>query len=766
LDVEPGPATQAAYEQLLKLEAPAVGVALPLEMQAPTDAASTVAPRAYQLPAPATPFIGREAELAHLAELLADPDCRLLTIVGPGGIGKTRLALETAAGHVPVFRHGAAFVSLSPISAVDRIAATVAAALQLPLSDSATHEAQLITFLQDKELLLVLDNLEHLLDGDKLLATILTQTASLKLLITSRQRLEIPGEWSFDLSGFPLPDEQTPLAENSAVAFFVQTAQRLERTFTLTDQNRPAVIRICQLVGGMPLGLQLAATWVRVLSCAEIAQEIESDLDFLSSSQRYLPERQRSIRAVLDYSWQLLRPSEQQACCRLTLFRGGFTRDAAQAVAGASLPILSSLVDKALINRMSDGRYDMHELVRQYARSLLEAKPAAQVAAPKAHAVYFQALAEEARSHLQGAESLQWLARLDAEINNLRAALSWSLEYLETGIGLQLAGALWRYWWWRGHWREGLDWLEQLLAQNEARPADQAAPNITVAGAYQGAGVLARNLGDYAGAHRFYEQSLALQRREGNLNGIAAALMSMANLSMFEADYTQAEALLEETITLYRKTGNSQGLRGALNNKGIVAMYQEDYAQARLLQEENVAFARLEENPAHIGAALGNLGEVLRYLGEYEQARQALNESLLLLQNLNNKQALATTTYDLGRLALDMADLPAASTYFQQCLSLHLEVRDPVAVADVLEGVAIWAGRQSRPSACAQMFGAAAALRQTTGTAVPQPERALHQQIQTEMITAVGEAAFQDMWQKGQALSLEAALMAARTILA
>jgi predicted ATPase len=297
--------------------------------------------------------------------------------------------------------------------------------------------------------------MEHLLEGAELLSTILAQTPSIKLLVTARQRLEIPGEWSFDLSGLPLPDEQSPLAENSAVALFVQTAQRLERYFVLTDGNRPTVIRICQLVGGMPLGLQLAATWVRVLSCAEIAQEIEADLDFLSSDQRYLPERQRSMRTVLDYSWQLLRPAEQQAFSQLTIFRGGFTRDAAQAVAGASLPILSSLVDKAFIIRMNDGRYDMHEMVRQYARALSETDPIAQLAAHKAHATYFQSLAETARYNIQGSESVQWLARLDAEINNMRAAFSWTLIQNETEIGLKMAGALWRYWWWHGHWREG-----------------------------------------------------------------------------------------------------------------------------------------------------------------------------------------------------------------------------------------------------------------------------------------------------------------------
>jgi predicted ATPase len=262
------------------------------------------------------------------------------------------------------------------------MAQAIAARLSLTLSDLADHRAQLAAHLKDKEMLLVLDNMEHLLADAALLSDLLAAAPGLKLLVTSRQRLELPEEWVFDLHGFPLPDGASPLADNGGVALFVQAAQRVNHQFVLTEEDETAVTRICQLVGGMPLGLQLAATWVRVLSCAEIAQEIERDLDFLSTSQRHLPERQRSLRAVFDYSWQLLSDAEQAVCSRLALFRGGFSREAAQAVAGAVLPVLSSLVDRALVNRLGDGRYDMHELVRQYAAEHLQAQPEALLGCP------------------------------------------------------------------------------------------------------------------------------------------------------------------------------------------------------------------------------------------------------------------------------------------------------------------------------------------------------------------------------------------------
>ncbi|HRQ40601.1 MAG TPA: BTAD domain-containing putative transcriptional regulator [Chloroflexota bacterium] len=760
LDVEPAPSTQAAYKQFLRQEAPAA--APPAEIT--PAAVPSPAARPRPLPQPGTPFVGREAELAHLAEWLADPDCRLITIVGPGGMGKTRLALETAVAHQRIFADGVAFVDLAPIRDADLIAATIAQTLSLPTSDPSPRQSQMIHYLADKTVLLVIDNMEHLLVAADLFTEILAGAPGVKLLVTSRQRLELAEEWLFDLGGLPLPDAQTPLAENSAVALFVQTAQRGNRNFSLTAAEETAVGRICQLVGGIPLALQLAATWVRVLSCAEIAAEIERDLDFLASSQRHLPQRQRSMRAVFDYTWQLLSPGEQAAASRLAVFRGGFTREAAEAVAGASLPVLSALVDKGMVNRGGDGRYHLHELVRQYLLHKLLLTPTDDQEARQAHAIHYKNLAAEAHAQLQGPEGMQWQAQLDADIDNLRAALAWALESQAVELGLRLGGALWRFWWWRGHWREGVEWLEKLLALVDEAAA--AVPPTVLAVANQGAGVLARSLGDYAQARHYHRQSLALQRRAGNVSGEAAALNSLGNLALFEADYDEAAGCFSQSMALYQQAGSERGRESALNNLAIVAMYRGDFAQALAWHEENLALSRERGNDLHIAMALGNLGDVYRYLQQYAQAQTVLTESERLLRAHNNKAALAITLYSQGRLALDRGDLAAAAARFGECLHIYQETPDPVALADVLEGMAMLAGKQARPLRCAQLFGAAAALRERTGTAVPHSERAAQQQIQAEMVTAVGEATFQAAWAEGRIRPSTAVMQLAFVVLA
>ena len=305
------------------------------------------------LPRPPTPLIGREPELATLNRLLCDPQCRLLTLAGPGGIGKTRLALELASTQRAQFPDGVFFVPLVSLSLPEFIAPAIRSALGLSSSSPLDPKEQLLNHLRQKSLLLVLDNLEHLLEGVGLLAELLEQAPGVKLLVTSRERLNMQGEWLFDLQGLPVPplDQVDRAEEYSAVALFVQSARRAQVGFELSAEERPWVARICQLVEGMPLAIELAAAWVRLLSCREIAQEIERNLDFLSTSARDLPERHRSMRAVFDHSWQMLSAEEQRVLRALSVFRGGFLREAAEQVTGASLSLLSALVTRSLVHR-------------------------------------------------------------------------------------------------------------------------------------------------------------------------------------------------------------------------------------------------------------------------------------------------------------------------------------------------------------------------------------------------------------------------------
>ena len=322
---------------------------LPAATPPPSSGVADSAPPAgpdWNLPAPATRLVGREAELAALAQLLDDPTCRLLSLVGPGGIGKTRLAIEAACDLWQRFADGVFFASLAGTSSSEFMVPAIAQAVALNFAGPADPRVQLANYLRNKQVLLLLDNLEHLLEGVDLLVEMLEETPGVKLLVTSRERLELQAEWVFEVQGLPVPaeDEVERLEKYSAVQLFLQRTRQAQVAFELSTEDRAHVARICRLVEGMPLAIELAAAWVPVLSCAEIADEIARSIDFLTTTMRDVPERQRSIRAVFDHSWHLLSEEEQQVLRPMSIFRGGFTRQAAEAVAGAGLPLLSALL--------------------------------------------------------------------------------------------------------------------------------------------------------------------------------------------------------------------------------------------------------------------------------------------------------------------------------------------------------------------------------------------------------------------------------------
>ncbi|MGE5141579.1 MAG: BTAD domain-containing putative transcriptional regulator, partial [Rudaea sp.] len=423
LGIEPSTETVRLYEQIKRGE---------MEVdKSKAPAAASQSPQ--ELPMQATPFVGREKELRELSRLLMDPECRLLTLVGPGGIGKTRLALQAAADMKDQFQDGAAFVALAGTDSPGSIAPSIADAIGLVFSGPLDLKIQLLSYLRPKAMLLLLDNVEQLLDGVPLFGEILEQAPRTRLLVTSREQLNLLGEWLFEVEGLDLPgDEQDEsLEQSSAVALFIQRARRARQGLTLDEDDKQAVARISRLVGGMPLALELAAAWVRILSPGEIAQEIEGGIDFLAASVRDLPERHRSMRAVFDHSWRLLNAGERAALARLSVFRGGFEREAAEAIAGANLPLLSALLAKSLLHRLPGGhaaaphsvRYDLHELVRQYAADRLHENPEEEAAARNRHSDYYINSAARLEQHLKGPRQLDALAEMTAEMENIR--LGW-----------------------------------------------------------------------------------------------------------------------------------------------------------------------------------------------------------------------------------------------------------------------------------------------------------------------------------------------------
>src|SRR5258708_3509682 len=408
------------------------------------------------LPLQPTPFVGREIELVEIAKRLADPDCRLLTLVGPGGIGKTHLALQAAEQQITNFAHGVHFVALAPASLPGLLASAIAGALETSFYGPETPDIQLLNFLRGKNMLLVLDNFEHLLAATGLLVRLLADVPQLKIFVTSRERLNLTEEWVLPIQGLPFPgkDEANTVETYDAVQLFVQRAQRVQPGFSLAD-DPASVVTICQLVEGMPLALELAATWLRSVSCREIARQIERNLDFLATPLRDVPERHQSLRAVFDHSWSLLVEDEQRVLAVLSVFRGGFDLEAAEQVAAASPSILAGLVDKSLIRLQSSGRYDLHERLRQYVLGKLAEDD--EMIATRRHFEFFLNLATQAEPQIYGPAHEVWVDRLEMERDNLRVALDWSTRQ-ETDAGLRLAVALGRFWDATDYWTEGYQW--------------------------------------------------------------------------------------------------------------------------------------------------------------------------------------------------------------------------------------------------------------------------------------------------------------------
>jgi predicted ATPase/DNA-binding CsgD family transcriptional regulator len=382
----------------------------------------------HDFPPQPTPFVGREEEIASLQGYLADPTCRLLTLVGPGGIGKTRLALEVARSLA--FADGVRFVDLQPVNTSEVLINAIANTLGLLLSGPEGPRRQLLSYLSTHEMLLLLDNFEQLLDCVDLLADILTIAPNIKLLVTSREALNLQEEWLWQVGGLQVPDHPavTNIGSYSAVQLFAERVRRTRQDFALTGQEA-SVTHICQLVEGLPLALELAAGWTKALSCAEIVDEIQRGLDFLKTNKRNMPQRHQSMQAVFDHSWRLLTESERQAFSQLSVFRGGFRREAAEQVAGADLSTLAGLMDKSFLRVSAGGRYEIHELMRQYGDEHLKATPDAKRETQHRHCAYYAAFLYQRQVTLRGPQQARALDEIEAELDNIRATWEWAVEH-------------------------------------------------------------------------------------------------------------------------------------------------------------------------------------------------------------------------------------------------------------------------------------------------------------------------------------------------
>lgn len=751
LGITPEAETEALYEQIRQQEPLAGAGATP----APGDrqpAPSPIAPL-HELPAPPTPFIGRADELALLGERLNEPGCRLLSIVGLGGCGKTRLALEAAGRYGSAFADGAHFVGLAGVSSADLLIPALAQSLGLSVNPRQPAQS-LAAALRGRELLLVLDNLEQLRDGIGLLGELLERTPGLSILATSRERLGLPGEWAIDLGGLDLPAGPEPAAmeRSGAGALFIQAARRARGSFRPDEAERRAIVRICRGLGGHPLAIELAAAWTQILSCAEIEHELAQNLDLLGSAAPGLHERHRTLSSILDATWTMLSPTERAALERLASFRGGFSREAAEAVlAGpgvAPLPLLTALASRALLQRGAGGRYELHEFVRQYAERRLLASGEAE-RAWMLHRRHYLALVEAAEPHLQGAGQAEWMRRLGQEQDNLRAALERALAAgAAEEVGRMCVVLRW-FWYLRGDAGEGRGWLERALAAPGPLPAQLRARLA------HGAGILADEQGasDTASAH--YATALGLFRELGDLHGVRITTNSIGVLSLAQGRYAQAQACYEEGLRLAEQLGSRVGVANSLNNLGHAALAQGRGEEALSYLERALALGRELQHDLLINTVLDNIGDAARAAGDLGRAVGAYSEALALQQASDYSRGAALSLNGLGAVARLRGDLAEAERLLLAALDHAWPDSNPRELLLILEEIAALRAASGTPAEAARLSGACAAARERLGAPAQAHERHAVEQADTAARAALGPDSFAAAYATGRAAPLE-----------
>jgi len=776
----PSPTVLALIEQIRRTFppfAPSFSSTAPTTQRAPVNAAAS------PLPLPLTRFFGRQDEIARVEVLVQKEQARLVTLTGLGGAGKTRLTLEVAARLAASFAGGVWFVPLAELNDARRIPAAIAETLRLSQGSSVSLLNQIVETLTGSPVLLVLDNMEHLIAGGVVFVRdLLTRIPTLTLLITSRQRLGLEGEREIALpplsmpSGMLLPNaqEMSPeqLLQIDSARLFVDRAQAVRASFEVTSHNAGAIARLCERLEGLPLALELCAAWAQTLTPAQMLAQLAGRFDLLVSRRADIAPRHRTLRATLEYSYLLLPPDLQRLFVRLSVFRGGWTLEAASAfcmeesASADTLPLqalaaLTELRERSLIlaEEEADGkedamRYRMLETLREFATE--QQTLAVEAPLRKRHAEYFLQLTKTAGSYMVGPEQLTWLRRLEAEHDNLRAALGWAVEAQAVSIGLRLAIALTPFWDVRGYSVEGQDWLERLLELTAWERTDREAISVR-AEALNACGRLARSRARFAEGVAFVEEALQLWREIGNARGMATSLQYLATVAYSREHYDEARAFLREALSLARELGSPSLVATALFSLGNIAMEQREWSEACALFEESLQQRRSEGNLKGIGDALNNQGLVARYRNDLATARTLLEESLVICRELSDISGIAITLLNLGTVMRLEGGFAEARSALSEATALAIRVDNQRALA--------WCVRELGHLACAEadyatgvrLLGAAEALRHALGMSFnPADPDELAQSLDQARI-ALGEAAFFAAWPPEENLSLEEA---------
>ncbi|NWF69392.1 MAG: tetratricopeptide repeat protein [Chloroflexi bacterium] len=639
LGVAPDKETKALHEALQAQRVPPPPLLTEkTEIVRETQTAKVFTPPPSTLPPQNTPFVGRSAELQEIARLLNDPTCRLLTLIGQGGIGKTRLAVE-AAGQA-AYRDGCHFISLAPVCSDEFIIPTIAETLKVFSMTNDEAKVQLHNFLRSKQLLLVVDNFEHLLPSAELLAEMLAAAPELKMIVTSRERLQLREEWLYEVKGltYPVATNGQSLEDYGAISLFVQSARRVRPDFSLSPSDREAVMRICQLVEGMPLALEIAATWLQILSCAEIANEIQRGLDILTTETRNIPERHRSLRAVFEQTWERLSAQEKQCLSRLATLRGGFRQEAAQIVAGASLPLLLTLTSKSLLRRGANGRYEIHELLRQYAEQKLSSQDRSSTY--DQHCEYFSTFLAERAAPMKTHRLPEMLREIEQEIDNIRSAWYHAVAQRNIAALYRSIFTFFLFYLYTSRFQEGAELVQKAIDQLEAS-ARTDTEKLLQGHLYAFMAAASSLMGHINRVPGFVEKSLSYLRQFPGYPDTAPSLLMLGDIKSSPGYATDdAEPLLREGLALFEQQGDRWGIATGLCSLGRLAHIQTRHEEGRRLLEQALKIYEETGQQWGIVFAMSNIGQIDYTLGDYESATRLLEERLPLLEQIGNRQLL------------------------------------------------------------------------------------------------------------------------------
>lgn len=718
------------------------------------------------LPLQLTSFIGRDWEIGEVKQWLSVT--RLMTLTGPAGSGKTRLAIQVAADLIEEFRDGVFFVALAPITEPGLVASTIAQTLGIHERPSLPILNSLVQFLQSKSMLIVLDNFEQVISAAPLVVDLLAACSGLTVLVTSREVLRVRGEREYPLSPLALPDfaEIPPLeslAQYPAVELFVQRAQAIKPDFVLEKETAGAVIEICKRLDGLPLAIELAAARIKVLSPQGILAQMEHRLQFLTGGARDLPPRQQTLRNAIAWSYDLLNAGEQVFFRRLSVFVGGCTFAAAQVVAGDNVPPLDqvgSLLDKSLLRKVEgtppEPRLVLLEILREFGLEQLELN-GEQAAIRLRHANYFLALAEQSAIKLKSAERLEWMSQMEQEHDNLRAALEWSKSTDGTdNLCLRLADALGFFWEAHGYFSEGRERLSAMLSTETGRRRTIARARLLARAAE-----LAYRQSDYPATAELAGESLEISRELQDEQGIASALIKLGDAATEGGNYATASARFEEALAIWRRIDDERGMARALINLGYAALRAGEYQPANARLEEALGLHRALNDIRGIGFALSGLGDVAARQGDYARAKRLLGESLELRRQAGNKWGIGVSLGTLGWVAICEEDWKQAAIHLGESLQVRQEIGDKSGIAWCLERLAEIAMARGQTAKSAQVFGSAAALRESIGSVMDSVDQPEYENKMVTLRTQLGEEQFLIAWEQGRRLAMEQAVASA-----